>query len=249
MIRVTGFSKWYGDRQVLQEISLEVNKGETLAIMGKSGCGKSTLLRHIAGLEDGSTGRLSGRIRLFDDIELSRLSERQIQRRQIRGLQVGLLFQDGALFDFLDVEGNILWPMREHSRDSLPRLRERLREAMAMVELDADEAFLRRDVSSLSGGERKRVALARCLGLRPPIVLFDEPTAGLDPPTAAGISDLLNRLRERGEMTSVVTSHDMDSIKRVADRILWIREGRDVFQGTPEEAQGDPRVREYMEGA
>lgn len=248
MIRIEGFSKWYGDRQVLSEIALQVERGETVGVIGKSGCGKSTLLRHIAGLEDDSTGPVGGRITLFDDTEMTSLSEKSIQARRIRGPRVGLLFQDGALFDFLDVEGNVLWPLRHHRREKESILRERALETFRMVGLEPEAAFLRRDVRGLSGGERKRVALARCLALDPEIVLYDEPTAGLDPPTAAGISALLNDLKGRGDQTSVITSHDMESTRRVADRIAWMRDGQVMFLGTYDEALQDPTVREFIEG-
>ena len=247
-IRIDGFSKWYGERQVLSDVTLRVGRGETLAVIGKSGCGKSTLLRHVAGLEDGATGRTAGRITLFGDVELSRMSERAVQRRRIRGPRVGLVFQEGALFDFLDVEGNIRWPLEQHIREPATARLARVRAALEMVDLDPGEAFLRRDVSGLSGGERKRVALARAIALEPEIVLYDEPTAGLDPPTAAGISELLNRMKERREMTSVVTSHDMPSMRKVADRIAWIHLGKILFVGTYEEAEAHAEVRRFMEG-
>ncbi len=247
-IRIDGFSKWYGERQVLREVTLAVARGETLAVIGKSGCGKSTLLRHVAGLEDGSSGRTAGRIRLFGDLELSRLPEREVQRRRLRGPRVGFVFQDGALFDFLDVEGNIRWPLEMHTRDKAKAIRERVRASLEMVDLDSSDAFLEREVSGLSGGERKRVALARCMALRPEIVLYDEPTAGLDPPTAAGISDLLHRMKERGETTAIVTSHDMEAMRRAADRVAWIQEGRIVFVGTFDEAAAHAEVRVFMAG-
>ena len=248
MIRVEAFSKWYGDRKVLSDITLEVADGESLAVIGRSGCGKSTLLRHLAGLEGASTGRLKGTIEVLERVEILKLSEREIQRRKIRGCEIGLLFQDGALFDFLDVEGNILWPLQQHRPDEPEALAKRVREALGMVELEPVDAFLSRDVTGLSGGERKRVALARCLALSPRLMLYDEPTAGLDPPAAAAISSLINRLKDGGETTSVVTSHDMESARKVADRVAWIRDGRVVFQGTFEEAVARPEVREFIEG-
>ena len=161
---------------------------------------------------------------------------------------MGFLFQDGALFDFLDVEGNILWPLREHRGGEEAALRERCREVLRMVDLEPTGELLRREVSGLSGGERKRVALARCIALEPEILLFDEPTAGLDPPTASGISQLINRLREGGKRTSIVTSHDMESTRKMADRIAWIQDGSVVFQGTFDEALADPKVRGFVKG-
>ncbi|MCZ6689216.1 MAG: ATP-binding cassette domain-containing protein [Planctomycetota bacterium] len=247
-IEIDGFSKWYAGRRILSDVSVSVEKGETLAVIGKSGCGKSTLLRHVAGLEDASTGRTLGRISLFGDVEISALPEREILRRKLRGPRVGFLFQDGALFDFLDVEGNILWPLREHRGGGETALRERCREVLRMVDLEPTGELLRREVSGLSGGERKRVALARCIALEPEILLFDEPTAGLDPPTASGISQLINRLREGGKRTSIVTSHDMESTRKVADRIAWIQDGAVVFQGTFDEAMADPKVRGFVKG-
>lgn len=248
MIRIDAFSKWYGNRKVLSDITMQVEPGEALAVIGGSGCGKSTLLRHLAGLEDAGTGRLAGRMEVLGGLEILRVRERELRRRKIRGREIGFLFQDGALFDFLDVEGNILWPLREHRPDEPGALRERVLESLRMVELEPAERFLPRGVAGLSGGERKRVALARCLVLQPKVMLYDEPTAGLDPPAAAGISALINRLKGTRGMTSIVTSHDMESARKVADRIAWIRDGQVVFQGTFEEAQARPEVRGFMEG-
>ncbi|MBI4576594.1 MAG: ATP-binding cassette domain-containing protein, partial [Planctomycetes bacterium] len=177
-------------------------------------------------------------------VEVTALPERELVRRRFRGDTVGLVFQAGALFDFLDVEGNLRWPLEEAGRD---RVDSRAAAALAMVELDP-EAFLHRPVETLSGGERRRVALARALVLEPRVVLYDEPTTGLDPPTAAGITRLIHRLRDERGMTALVTTHDMGSARAVADRVALLRDGALLFHGRLAEAEARPEVKAFIEG-
>ncbi len=247
IVEVRGFSKRYGGRAVLVGIDLEVGRGETVAVIGKSGCGKSTLLRHMAKLEDASTGPVAGEIRL-EGRDILRASERSLAREGFRGKKVGLVFQHAALFDALSVERNLTWPLREVDRMDDGAARERAKECLALVELPDDDRFLARDPSSLSGGERKRVSLARTLALRPEVVLYDEPTTGLDPPTTNEISSLINRLKKAAKITAVLTSHDMAATLVCADRIAMIRDGRLVFNGPAGEAGGNADVRKFMAG-
>lgn len=247
MLEVKNFGKRYDGREILAGVDLTVARGETVALIGKSGCGKSTLLRHIARLEDSSTGPVSGEIRL-EGFDVLRAGERALARRRFRGKKVGMVFQHAALFDFLSVEGNLVWPLREVDRLGPEEARARARECLALVELPADERFLARDVPGLSGGERKRVALARTLALRPELVLYDEPTTGLDPPTVNEINALVNRLKRAAGITAVLTSHDMGATLEVADRIAMIRGGRVVFSGPSARALEDEEVRRFMDG-
>lgn len=247
MLEVRGFSKRYAGRAVLVGVDLAVARGETVGLIGKSGCGKSTLLRHIARLEGPATGPIAGEI-VVDGIDVLRASERALARVGFRGKKVGMVFQHAALFDFLSVEGNIAWPLREVDGLDPAAARARARECLALVELPGDERFLRREASSLSGGERKRVALARTLALRPELVLYDEPTTGLDPPAVTEINALLNRLKRAAGITAILTSHDMRATLEVADRIAYLRDGRLVFSGTAEAAAGNEDVRRFMKG-
>ncbi len=251
MLTVRGFSKWYDGRAILRGIDLDVARGETVAVIGKSGCGKSTLLRHVARLEDASTGPVEGEVRLEGlRSDLLRASERELARHRIRGKKIGMLFQHSALFDFLSVEANIVWPLREVEGLAPRAARARARECLTLVELAGDDAaFVRREASSLAGGERKRVALARTLALRPELVLSAEPTTGLDPPTVTEINALIQRLKRAAGLTAVLTSHDMASTLKVADRIAMIKDGRLAWTGPAERALEQPEVRAFMEGA
>lgn len=247
ILEVKGFSKRYGGRAVLIGIDLHVAHGETVAVIGKSGCGKSTLLRHIAKLEDDSTGPVSGEI-LLEGRDILRVSERTLGRERIRGKKVGMVFQHAALFDFLSVERNITWPLKEIDGIVGDAARARAKECLGLVDLPTDDRFLARDPSGLSGGERKRVSLARTLSLRPEVVLYDEPTTGLDPPTTSEITSLINRLKRSAKITAVMTSHDMAATLVCADRIAMIRDGRLVFDGPAAEASDNPEVRRFMAG-
>jgi phospholipid/cholesterol/gamma-HCH transport system ATP-binding protein len=247
VVEVRGFGKRYQGRPVLSGIDLVVRRGETLGLIGKSGCGKSTLLRHIAKLEDASTGPVEGSI-LVDGEDVIRARERDLAREGFRGKRVGMVFQHAALFDFATVERNIAWPLEEVEGLARDAARERARECLSLVELPSDERFLRRDPMSLSGGERKRVSLARTLALRPEVVLYDEPTTGLDPPTTTEVVALVNRLKRTLGVTAIVTSHDMAATAAVADRIAMIRGGRLAFVGTPEAAERDETVQRFMAG-
>jgi phospholipid/cholesterol/gamma-HCH transport system ATP-binding protein len=247
MLEVRRFCKRYAGREVLTGVDLDVARGETVALIGKSGCGKSTLLRHIARLEDAGTGPISGEIRL-EGFDVLRAGERALARRRFRGKKVGMVFQHAALFDFLTVEGNLVWPLREIDRLGADEARARARECLVLVELPAEDAFLAREVTGLSGGERKRLALARTLALRPELVLYDEPTTGLDPPTVTEVNALLNRLKKKAGITAILTSHDMRATLEVADRIAMIRAGRVVFSGAAASALEDEEVKRFMEG-
>ena len=247
MLEVRNFSKRYAGRTILDGIDLDVARGETVGLIGKSGCGKSTLLRHIARLEDATTGPVSGEIRL-EGLDVLRAREGALARSRFRGKKVGMVFQHAALFDFLSVEGNVTWPLREIDGLTAHAARERARECLGLVELPQDDRFLRRDASSLSGGERKRVALARTIALGPELVLYDEPTTGLDPPTVTEVNALINRLKKSAGITAILTSHDMRATLEVADRIAMIRDGKIAYQGSASDALENEVVRKFMEG-
>jgi phospholipid/cholesterol/gamma-HCH transport system ATP-binding protein len=247
VLEVKGFGKRYAGRPILTGIDLSVARGETLGLIGKSGCGKSTLLRHIAKLEDTSTGPVEGVI-LLDGRDVLRASERVLAAERFRGKRVGMVFQHAALFDFASVERNVTWPLIEAEGLSPAAARERARECLELVELPGDERFLARDPASLSGGERKRVSLARTLALKPEVVLYDEPTTGLDPPTTSEVVALVNRLKRTLGVTAIVTSHDMGATAAMADRIAMIHAGKLAFLGDVAAAREDAAVKRFMAG-
>ncbi len=233
------------DREILTGITLAIEKGEILCVMGLSGGGKSTLIRNIAGLAKPSGGEI-----WIDDIEISRLSEDDLNPVRAK---MGMVFQYAALFDSMTVFENIAFGIqrgprrrenRKLGRTTLIRMvAERLRE----VGLPGIEKRL---PSELSGGMRRRVGLARALATTPEIVLYDEPTSGLDPVTAASIDDLIVKTRDQNNVSSVVVSHDMGSIFRIADKVMMLYEGKAQFYGTPDElrATTDPVVKQFVSG-
>lgn len=227
VIEFQGVSKAYGDKVVLLGVDLSVYRGEVLVILGGSGTGKSVSLRQMNGLEHPDEGKV-----LVDGADITPLSEAELLPVRKK---VGMLFQSGALFDSMSVFENIAFALREHTKMSEDEIRRRVAEVLGFVNLAADvEALL---PSSLSGGMKKRVALARTVALKPEVLLYDEPTTGLDPVTAMTINRLIKDLNERLATTSVVVTHDIASALFLADRIAFLKDARFVFIGTPKEAQ------------
>lgn len=237
-IRLDGVHKAFGALEVLRGFDLTVRRGETVAIIGRSGSGKSVLLKHVAGLVRPDRGgvRVLGR----------RLSG--LDREELHGirLRMGYVFQFAGLFDSMSVADNVRMALR--NRDVPPeRMEERVRECLELVELAGIEEKV---PAELSGGMRKRVGLARAVAGRPELLLFDEPTTGLDPVTTALIDGLTLRLRDELDATALMVTHAMESAYRVADRIVMLFRGRAHAVGTPEEirASQDPVVRSFVEG-
>lgn len=220
-------SKAYGSKRVLDEVNLSVQRGEVLVILGGSGTGKSVSLRHMNGLEQPDAGEV-----WVDGVEVSQLPEEDLVpvRRK-----VGMLFQSGALFDSMTVFENIAFALREHTTWSEEQISARVAEVLGFVNLGREVERLL--PSSLSGGMKKRVSLARTVALKPEILLYDEPTTGLDPVTSMTINRLIVDLNERLATTSVVVTHDIVSALFVADRIAFLQNARFAFLGTPEEAK------------
>lgn len=229
----------YRDRPVLSGVSFRVEVGETLCVLGGSGAGKSTILRCILLLTRPDTGR----IRIFGrDITDAPLDEVLEVRRRM-----GMVFQASALFDSLPAFENVAFPLREHTDRPEPAIRERVREVLTFVDLDPDEVAGLLP-AALSGGMKKRVAIARAIVGEPEILLFDEPTSGLDPITTRTINDLVVKLRQELGVASVVVTHDIRSAFRISNRVALLYEGRIVFMGTPEAmiASEDEYVREFL---
>ena len=239
-IEFQGVWKRLGTKVVLRGVDLSVARGECLVVIGRSGTGKSVLLKHVVGLlqPDRGTVRVNGiDVASLDEGELLSLRE-----------QMGMLFQGGALFDSMAVGENVGLALREHTPLPERQIEEVVAEKLALVGLSGTEA---QRPSSLSGGMKKRAALARALAMNPKIMLYDEPTTGLDPITADVINRLIRRLQDRLGMTSIAVTHDMRSAYHIADRIAMLHEGRIHAIGTPDEIQqtGDPILRQFIEGS
>jgi phospholipid/cholesterol/gamma-HCH transport system ATP-binding protein len=238
-ICLEGVTKAFDGRTVLAGIDLEVLEGESLVIIGGSGSGKSVLLKHLIGLLTPDRGRV-----LVDGTDLSSLSPRELTRFRRR---FGMSFQEGALFDSMTVAENVAFPLRRLTDLSPREVRERVAECLSLVHLPGVEDKL---PSQLSGGMRRRVGFARAVALEPQILLFDEPTTGLDPVTTAVIDEVIVDLTTRLDSTSVTITHDMTSAFRIADRIGMIHGGSIIALAPPRElpALGDPRVDQFLRG-
>ena len=230
--------KAYGSHRVLDDVDLTVRRGEVLVILGGSGTGKSVSLRHMNGLEQPDAGEV-----WVDGEEISRLPEEALVPVRKK---VGMLFQSGALFDSMTVFENIAFALREHTSWPEERISDRVAEVLGFVNLGRDVE--RQLPSSLSGGMKKRVSLARTVALKPDVLLYDEPTTGLDPVTAMTINRLIKDLNGRLGTTSVVVTHDIVSALFVADRITFLKNARFAFTGTPEEAKASDvaELREFL---
>jgi phospholipid/cholesterol/gamma-HCH transport system ATP-binding protein len=222
LISIRGVSYSFGSKQVLSGIDLEIGKSEIVAIMGSSGGGKTTLLKCIAGLLRPQQG----------EIEVDGISVRQ-QPEEARK-HLGMVFQAGAPFDYLNVKDNVLFGVRRHLHLSKSEENELLAKNLETVGLQEEENLM---PSELSGGMRKRLGIARALALSPSVMLYDEPTTGLDPITTYTIDSLIVRLRKELGVTSLLVSHDVSSVFRVADRIAFLHAGELTFVGTPDEFQ------------
>ena len=226
MIRVEGLKKSFGDRSILSGVDLVCRQGETTVILGGSGAGKSVLMKHMVGLLIGDEGLVEVGGQRVADLDAKGL-------RTLRD-QVGMVFQQSALFDSMTVFENVAFPVTEAAREKISRqaLAERVHESLALFDLhDVDDLT----PAELSGGMRKRVALARAIIRRPGIVLYDEPTTGLDPVTTRQVDTMIQTARQKLGVTSVVISHDIGSAFRVADQIAFLHEGRILAHGPPDE--------------
>ena len=238
-IRYANVRKSFGDKAVLRGVDLEIGRGETVVVLGGSGSGKSVLLRHAIGLHKPDEGRI-----WVDGQEITELSEANLVEPRKK---VGMLFQAGALFDSMNVLDNVAYALREHTDWDETRVRDRVGQVLDLVELENVQELM---PSDLSGGMRKRVALARSIALEPRALLYDEPTTGLDPITSTAINKLIRNLQSRLGVTSIVVTHDIQSAFTVGDRIAFLSEGRILFDGTVEEAKGstEPLLRRFLEG-
>jgi phospholipid/cholesterol/gamma-HCH transport system ATP-binding protein len=223
MISVIGLYKSFGDKNVLNGIDLEIGRGESLMLVGGSGAGKSVFIKHLIGLLQPDEGNV-----VVDGVDLTRASpEVVLELRK----HFGMTFQEGALFDSMNVSDNIAFPIRRHTKQTEAEVAARVRECLALVRLPGIEDKM---PSELSGGMRRRVGFARAIALEPEILLFDEPTTGLDPINTAAIGTVINQLRTELGVTAVTITHDMGLATTIADRVAIMRRGRILMVDTPD---------------
>jgi len=239
MIEARQLKKSFGPQRVLDGVDLRVEKGESVVIIGRSGGGKSILLKHLIGLLRPDEGDV-----IIDGESIAPMNERQLLKVRRK---FGMLFQGAALFDSLTVAENVAFVLRREEKLAEPEISKKVDQALDMVDLGGTQ---NKKPAELSGGMRKRVGLARAIVYEPEIVLFDEPTTGLDPIVADSIDQLIVRVREQLEVTTVAVTHDMRSARRIGQRILMLYHGRIHFTGTPDEVfrSKDPLVYRFVNG-
>ena len=248
VIELAGVSQWFGSQMVLEDVSFSIQEGETLVIVGESGCGKSVTLKLMMALLAPSKGQVLWRGRPIRD-----RSEAEVAKERLR---FGFLFQGAALFDSMSVYDNVAFGLRQNTDLSEQRIKEIVCDRLREVGLQP--GVCERKPGDLSGGMKKRVALARALAMEPEVIFYDEPTTGLDPVMSDVINQLILRTRDRGQVTSVVVTHDMRTVERVADRVIMLApharleddESQILFEGTAAElmASPDPRVDQFVYG-
>jgi len=239
VIRIINLHKAFGSKKVLRGVDLEVRKGETMVVIGQSGSGKSVLLKHLIGLLKPDRGQV-----FVDGLEISRLKDSELFRAMRK---FGVVFQGAALFDSLTVEKNVSFGLERYTDYPPDKIREVVRESLAKVGLKNIEHLMPHE---LSGGMKKRVGLARAIAYRPEIILYDEPSTGIDPIRADAINDMINILKNEMGVTSVVITHDMASAFKVADRMAMLCTGRIIEVGTPEEMRNSKNefVQQFIGG-
>jgi phospholipid/cholesterol/gamma-HCH transport system ATP-binding protein len=227
----------YGSRQILNDINLDIYRGETMVILGRSGCGKSTLLRHIVGLAKPTSGQV-----IIKGQDITQLGEDEMAP-VLR--KIGMLFQGAALFNSMTVGNNVALPLREHTKLEPSTIKIMTRMKLDLVGLSGFEDFM---PAQLSGGMKKRAGLARAIAMDPEILFCDEPSAGLDPVVAMGIDKLVLKMSQAFKMTIVVVTHELASVFYIADRIAMLHEGSVIALGTPEElrASANPIVQKFL---
>jgi len=240
MIEIINLCKTFNSNLVLDNLNLNILKGETLVIIGRSGCGKSVLLKHIIGIMKPDSGQV-----IIDEVDITRLDQKELNDFRMK---FGMLFQGAALFDSLTVGENVGFVLYEHTNLSEIEIKERIKECLAHVGLYGIENH---KPAELSGGMKKRVGLARAIAVNPQIMMYDEPTTGVDPIMGDAINDLIISLHDKLKVTSIAVTHDMVSAYKIADRIAMLYKGKIIAVGTPEEIKNtnDPVVKQFITGA
>jgi phospholipid/cholesterol/gamma-HCH transport system ATP-binding protein len=239
MIELRGIHKSFGSHKIISGVDLTINTGESMVIIGRSGCGKSVLLKHMIGLLRPDAGNV-----LIDGVDMAKAPQRILDK--VRS-DFGMLFQGAALFDSMNVFENVGFRLIEHTDMSMEEMRKRVSECLAMVGLRGIENV---KPAALSGGMKKRVGLARAISMQPKIILFDEPTTGVDPVTGDLINNLIRGLHDTLRTTSVTVTHDMKSAYKIADRIAMLYDRKIIAVGTPDEIKNsdNPTVRQFITG-
>jgi phospholipid/cholesterol/gamma-HCH transport system ATP-binding protein len=239
MIEIKRLCKSFNNHKVLDELNLNIDTGSTCVIIGRSGCGKSVLLKHIVGIVRPDKGSV-----LVDNKEVGSLKEAELNALR---MQISMVFQGGALFDSMTVAENVGFGLIEHQRMSRKELLERVEESLCLVGLCGIGNLM---PSELSGGMKKRVALARAICIKPQLILYDEPTTGVDPITADSINELIRNLHDRLKVTSVVVTHDMKSAYAIGDKIAMMYQGKIIAEGSPSEIQNTQHavVHQFING-
>jgi len=238
-IRVVNLHKSFAEHEVLSGVHLEIREGESMVVIGGSGTGKTVLIRCIIGLVQPDEGEI-----YVDGTEITSLNEREMNEIRKR---FGMLFQGGALFDSLTVWENVGFGLRQHTRLREEEIRRIVSEKLGLLGLRNIEDLM---PAELSGGMKKRVSLARAIAMEPEILLYDEPTTGIDPMMADAINELIIRMREKLNVTSIAITHDMTSAYKIADRIAMLYQGKIIEVGTPEEIKSsrNPIVQQFIQG-
>jgi phospholipid/cholesterol/gamma-HCH transport system ATP-binding protein len=237
-IEVKDLHKSFGAQTVLDGVDLEIKRGETLTVLGPSGTGKSVLLKLIIGLQKPDTGSIK--------VNGKEITELSLEKLNLVRKQIGFLFQTAALYDSLSVEENVAFPLQQHTKLAESERKERVRELLTAVGIEDGFEKL---PGQISGGMKKRVGLARALALTPEILLYDEPTAGLDPVTASKINELILTLQRQRKISSIIVTHDVHSAKTVSDRLAFLNKGNIVAKGSFQELQrsGDELISQFFE--
>ncbi len=248
LVEIKDLSVSFGSQEVLRNINLEIPAGQTLALLGESGCGKTVLMKSVIGLVQPTLGQVS-----FDGEDINELNDRQLSHIRLR---FGFVFQNAALFDSMTIGQNVAFPLRQHGRFTNDQIREMVLSRLSEVGLP--DSVVYKKPAELSGGMRKRVGLARALIMNPELIMYDEPTTGLDPIMSDVINELIIRTRRRNPVTSIVVTHDMTTAHKVADRVVMLMpaarlnpgEPQVIFDGTvPElDACRDRRVQQFING-
>ncbi|MDD5424750.1 MAG: ABC transporter ATP-binding protein [Dehalococcoidales bacterium] len=240
MIELINLCKAFDDNVVLDNVNLTINDGETVVIIGRSGTGKSVMLKHIIGLMRPDSGQV-----IIDGQDVTRLGGKELNELR---LKFGMLFQGAALFDSLSVRDNVAFNLLEHRKMDDASIDKRVAECLSLVGLKGIEGLR---PSELSGGMRKRVGLARAICMDPKIILYDEPTTGVDPIMADAVNDLIKDLQSKLKTTAIAVTHDMISAYKIADRIAMLYKGKIVEAGTPEQIRktSNPIVKQFITGA
>ncbi|MDD5070109.1 MAG: ATP-binding cassette domain-containing protein [Candidatus Omnitrophica bacterium] len=240
MISIEKVFKQFDKKQVLKGVSFSVKRGETFLIIGRSGAGKSVLLKNILGLIRPDSGKI-----IINGVNITQLEDKALQKVR---LQFGLVFQGSALFDFLTVEENVGFYFYQHTKDSKPVIRKKVKDTLALVGLEGIEDMY---PYQLSGGMRKRVAIARAVIYNPDIIIYDEPTTGIDPIAVDKIVSLIENLHNQLSITSLVVTHDLEVGLKIADRLAFLLGGRMIFEGDKAslDATKDKRVIQFLKGS